>query len=261
MTSNIDVKYAGDCAASSNTSAPKGTFGSVRNRLICLFGLVLSCQAVAQHAMRVELDDVREVSPEAIINVEHDSSMRDILQIYIFKPGYTTELLRSKIEWIARELGSPVDGLEVYPMGDGQPGVKAICVVNNVVDGTLGELRIQPFVRAFVGGPQGQSIKSFSIRFTGFVPTSSTLQSYRSDAVVLEASYDPLSSILEYRILAKTDDPAKVTIPPRYFPKSYVSPSGGSKNRLPILISLLVIAGLSAGALVYFAQLKGQAAA
>ena len=211
--------------------------------------------------MRVELDDVREVSPEAIINVEHDSSMRDILQIYIVKPGYTTELLRSKIEWIAGELGSPVDGLEVYPMGDGQPGVKAICVVNNVVDGTLGELRIQPFVRAFVGGPQGQSIKSFIIRFTGFVPTSSTLQSYRSDAVVLEASYDPLSSILEYRILAKTDDPAELTIPPRYFPKSYVSPSGGSKNRLPILISLLVIAGLSAGALVYFAQLKGQAAA
>ena len=216
---------------------------------------------MAQHAVPVEADDVWEVSSEAIINVEHDSSMRDILQIYILKPGYTTELLRSRIEWIAGELGSPVDGLELYPMGDGQPGVKAICVVNNIVDPTLGELRIQPLIRAFLAGSQGQSIKSFSIRFSGFVPTSSTLQSYRSDAVVLEASFDPRSSILEYRVLAMTDDPAELTIPPRYFPNSYVVASRESGNRLPILISLLVIAGLSAGALVYFAQLKGQAAA
>ncbi|MCH7905668.1 MAG: hypothetical protein IH944_14025 [Armatimonadetes bacterium] len=216
---------------------------------------------MAQHVVRVEADDVWEVSPEVIINIEHDSSMRDILQIYVVKPGYTPELLRSKIQWIASELGSPVDGLEVYPMGNGQPGVKAICTVNNVVDPTLGELRIQPLIRAFLTGSQGQTIKSFSIRFSGFVPTNSTLQSYRSDAVVLEASFDPRSSILEYRVLVRTDDPAELTIPPRYFPNSYVVPSGKSRSRLPIVISLLVIAGLSAGALVYFAQLRGQAAA
>jgi hypothetical protein len=81
-----------------------------------------------------------------------------------------------------------------------------------------------------------------------------TLAAYNSKAVALRAFYDAATPSIEYRILVITDKPSEVDIPPRHIPDEMVTQGFDEpkKDKAPALLGLILLAGASAGALVYF---------
>ena len=104
------------------------------------------------------------------------------------------------------------------------------------------------------------AVTGFTIEFQGVVPTKITLSKYTLPGVVTgEARFTndaPLKGI-EYRIKLFTQDPAQITFPDKIEPGKPPSaqPVPMSDNRTTIIV-LVCLAGLAAGALVYFAMLR-----
>jgi hypothetical protein len=105
-----------------------------------------------------------------------------------------------------------------------------------------------------MAGAKG-SVDSFSVRIQGMKPNPyTTLAAYTSETVALKAFVDNATPGIEYRILVLSDDPSKVDIPPRHVPDEMVTQpfDEPKKDKTPMLLGLILLAGASAGALVYF---------
>ena len=199
--------------------------------------------------------------PQVLITIEPVPGMGELVQVSVLNGAYPPAVLRRHIASLGASLGSDVDSLDVIaPSQEGQP-LRAFFTVRNIVDPALGDIRLQPLVRSFLDGPSDLALRSFSIKFIGVVPgANTTLGSYTSPGAALQAYYDPATLSLEYRIVVLTDDPEQVNIPPRHVPESIRQPAAGRSTLMSgLLLAIVVVAGGSAGALVYLALLGKRA--
>lgn len=203
---------------------------------------------------------VRAMAPQILMTIEPVSGLGELVQISVLDSAYPSAVLRRQIAALGATLGADVDSLDIIaPSQDGEP-LRAFFTVGNIVDHSLGEIRLQPLVRSFMDGPSDLALRSFSIKFIGVVPGAyTTLGSYTSPGAELQAYFDPSAVSLEYRILVLADDPERVDIPSRHVPEPNGQPaSGSSPFKSGLLLALVAVAGGSAGALVYFALLGRQ---
>ena len=206
-------------------------------------------------------DSVLTMTPQVLMTIEPVPGMGELVQVSVLDGAYPPAVLRRQIAALGTSLGSDVANLDVIaPSQEGEP-LRAFFTVRNIVDPTLGDIRLQPLVRSFLDGPSDLALRSFSIKFIGVVPGAyTTLASYTSPGAALQAYYDPAVLSLEYRILALADDPEQVDIPPRHVPDSIGQPATGRAPLMSgLLLALVAVASGSAGALVYFALLGRRA--
>ena len=203
----------------------------------------------------------KTVEPQAVLTIEHVPGTGDLVEMLYQSGTYDEASLRACLSVLETSLGSPLERFQlIAPAAEGEPW-KAFFVAKGLIEPSLGDFRLQPLVRALMKGADGKRIESFSIRIVGQEPNAyTTLASYSSKSVVLRAFYDAPSKTIEYRILALATDPAEVSIPPRHVPDTTVpdfKEKGGS--RASLILGLILTAGASAGALVYFALLGKRA--
>jgi hypothetical protein len=139
--------------------------------------------------------------------------------------------------------------------------VTATFAIDGIVDTKSNTLKIEPMLKAFAGVPPPHTVQGFTIDFENISPSTATLQRYSVPGVLqAEGRYtdQPPMKGLEYRIKLLTQDPAKVVMPDQFSPKppSVPAKKPAEKNNSVLLIGVFVIAGLAAGALVYFALLR-----
>jgi hypothetical protein len=223
------------------------------------FFLVLAIGAVALVGAAGEdpEDKVRTVEPQAVIAIEHVDGTGDVVQMHYKGGVYDEPSIKAAIADLAKQTGAQVANYQFMPGATAEDVSKVFFVTQNLVDVSSGDIRLQPVVRAFMKGAKG-TVESFSVRIQGIKPNPyNTLASYQSDEVALKAFVDPASTSIEYRILVMTDDPAKVAIPPRHIPDEMVTQpfDEPKKDKTPMLLGLILLAGASAGALVYFVLL------
>ncbi|MER3465816.1 MAG: hypothetical protein C4340_00995 [Armatimonadota bacterium] len=111
-----------------------------------------------------------------------------------------------------------------------------------------------PFARAFAGAPEPHTIETLAVVFEGVTPTPGvTLQAADTRSATVRAQFDPSVPQVEYRVSLKVQDSAQVD-----FPESAErQPSGTSAPSTEGIpqqtVVLVVVGGVLAGVLVYFA--------
>ena len=224
------------------------------------WALVAACPAWAQG----EADpppDPSLVRPQVSIVVREHATSADMVEVTALSKDYPPELLRAQCQALGESLGSPARGLDVrFESVDEVKGisfVKASFATDGIIDRAQKRLNLQAVVRAFVGGPEPHALKSFLVSFAGEVPQADrTLREFSSDAVVVKATINESPAGIDYRVLALTEDPSKVTIPDHFTPPE--KPAEGKQGGVvtapdPVVLGLIGVGGLAAGALVYFA--------
>jgi len=182
-----------------------------------------------------------------------------MVTITVADKDYPLELLKAQSQKMASILGSEARGLSVMLSGSDPKFkfVKANFATDGIIDRENGVVRLEAIVRAMLGVPAPHTISAFLITLENEAPVEKqSLQTFSSDAVVLRAHASENPKGLEYRIVALTQDPEKVTIPGRFNePERKVvkeaSPHSSGPGWVPL--ALIVVAGASGGALVYFA--------
>ncbi len=220
-----------------------------------LLGLVFAVAVAAEE--RPNPDGVRTVQPQAVFSIEHVAGTGDIVQLVFREAIYDDASVRASLASLAKMTGGDIQNYQyVVPLTPEEP-TKVFFIAKNLLDPAAGDIRLQPLVRAFMSGKEGARVESFSVRIVGQRPSPySTLASYSSKSVALKAFYDAATPSIEYRILVLAQTPGELEIPPRHIPDQVTQPvEKAGSARAPTLLLLVLTAGASAGALVYFSLL------
>lgn len=230
-------------------------------RRLWLLVLFLAGMAGAQQPQKTLFETVRQ---QVAIVVRKHPTGADLVEITMLESGYPADLLKRQIEELGVQLKSAPRGLQLYNRsiptdGKAMNFLKATFAIDGIIDRTKSALRIQPIVRAFAGAPEPHTIKGISIMFDGEQATSKTLRRLENDPnVELQAIAIRQPLGLEYRVKLISQDPAAITVPDSLDDspgKNGASPQ--AKNGVDwTLWSLLGVAALAVGALVYFVLLR-----
>lgn len=215
----------------------------------------LASALFAQAAEEVANDkQVQLVQPQVVIAVEHVPGTGDVVQLHYKGDTYDEPAIQAAVKALAEATGATPESYRFMPGATPEELTRVVFVTKNLLDPSGGDIRLQPIVRAFMKGAEG-SVTSFSVRIMGMTPNAySTLATYNSKTVALRAFFDAATPSIEYRILVMTDEPSKVEIPPRHIPDEVQNQTleEPQESKTPLLVALIVLAGASAGALVYF---------
>lgn len=211
---------------------------------------------------------LNSIRPDAIVTVKKHSSGADVVEVTMLDGKYPQKLLAEQITRIGLENGTGIRGLQVYATAAENPKmrfVKASFATDDLItEGREARLRLQPIVRAFAGGPEDHRIGALIVQFAGQKPTTRTINTYRSDAVVMAGRIlDAPFPGIEYRVALLSQDPTRIDIPDfhdagaKKSEKKTEKPA--PKSETPVLkFVLLGVAALAAGALVYFVVRSGR---
>lgn len=191
------------------------------------------------------------------VTVQHVFGTGDTVIVSAPMETFGEGLMTSAAKSIGAALGGGYDRFSYVP-NDGAGQEKVFFIVNGLISPEEGSIVLQPIVRAFMFDKQGKILRGIQIEVAGIRPNAySTLASFTTDAVDLRATFDSANDTIQYRIAIRADKAGDVTIPPKYEPATTVVNNEASKpGRTWLLVLLVVAAGASAGALVYFALLN-----
>lgn len=201
--------------------------------------------------------------PQIIINVREHQFSPDMVTVTLLNASYPQDLLKSQLSKLGTYTGSPPRGLKVTTetVAAKVPTsfLKASFATDNVIDRAAGQLHLERVIKPFLGAPEPYELSSFLVTFEGEVPNARTLRVYSSDEVIVSGSASLMPQGVEYKILAKTQDPDKLTIPTEgRLPGSPKPPESSQLSpAFPLPALLMLIAGsLILGALVYFISVR-----
>lgn len=204
------------------------------------------------------------VRPDITVVVKPHLTGANMVEITMLNPNYPPELLNERILQLGRNLGAETRGVVTgkYPLSGNDPKmvfVKGMFSINGLMDSNSNTMRIEPFLKAFVGDPEPLQIKGFSLLFEGIRPNERTVKSFKIESV-LNAEARILNSpkpAIEYRIEVIAKKPDQIEFPDRLpEPKPAQIPSH-SDDGFPIVGWVGIgAAALGAGALVYLSLLK-----
>ncbi|HLK13889.1 MAG TPA: hypothetical protein VKT78_03705 [Fimbriimonadaceae bacterium] len=187
----------------------------------------------------------------------------DMVTITVLAPDYPASELGARATEIGNELGSPVRGLNVYPYDNGakalaqHPFLKADFATNGILEDN-GGIRLQPIVRAFMGGKGSALVEGLVIHLQNVKANTQSLSTFESPIVKIQGREESIPPGLEYRVSLKSQDPARLVIPDRMDtqPAKPVE-TQASGPPAALVWTLVLIGALAAGALVYNLALRG----
>jgi hypothetical protein len=197
---------------------------------------------------------------DALISVSRNSVGGDFVEATLLRPGLSLEAGNQFADRLCAALGGRPEGrLEmggrVATITGAPPKVSFNTSGLVQPDGTL---RLNALAQALTGLP-APGIQGAAVLFQGVEPTTNTISSFRTAAIEIEGYTNVPARTLEYRIKISTDDPEKISIPEsRDRTVVRTEPEPRTFRLDPAVLALLLVAGLSAGALVYFLLLRNR---
>ncbi len=201
--------------------------------------------------------------PQIIINVREHQFSPDMVSITMLSTGYPKELLEQQLAALGSYTGSPPRGLNIYretiPAREPISFLKATFATDNIIDRAAGELHLDRVIKPFLGAPEPYVISSFLVTFEGEVPNARTLRLYSTEKVLVSGTASLMPRGVEYKVLAKTQNPEDILIPTEGKPAEapLEKPEENLAPAFPFAALLLLAAGsLILGALVYFLSVR-----
>lgn len=201
------------------------------------------------------------VRPQLVAYVRQHISGASLIELSMVDPGYPADLLERQIKDLCERLDYPARGLQLYEeeLVANNPNLrfrKATFATGNLTlpDGTI---NLTPMLQAFAGAPAPYTIKGMTLIFDEFKPTAKTLKEFRSQAVVIEGRLDLDPPTVEYHVQLLSQNPSEISVnsaPPPV--ERTVSPVPRQRPNVGLVWSLIIVAGLAAGALVYFVLIR-----
>ena len=227
----------------------------------CLSILMLlpACAALCQtpQAPAIQANTVR---PDAVIYVKHHPLGADLVQITMVNPSYPEDTLKKQSEDLCRRLNFPAQGLSVYSytMGDkaNLKFVQASFATAGLSDAD-GNANLTPILQSFAGVPAPYTVKGIEIFYSDFDPPIKGPKSFKSNAVVVSGREDANPPQVEYSVQLLSQNPSDLLVetkPPTVEPTVKQAPV--EKSTPVVLWCLILLAGMAAGALVYFLLIK-----
>jgi hypothetical protein len=201
---------------------------------------------------------------QIVVLVREHAMGPEILQISAVKPDYPSDLLEKQINSLAQNLGSQIRGLTIYyeelvPGDANMRFLKSSFSVDGLIED--GDLKLTPLLKAFAGAPEPYTVHGLRIIVEGVPPKPDRVKYFDPKTLSVEAKFDKDPPTTEYEVQLKTQNPGEITV-------SNKAPAAESTNRgetapsgpNPVLVwTLVVVAGLAAGALVYSVVIRRQA--
>lgn len=232
----------------------------IRRSLVLTLMLLAIAAAYAQSSL--------SVNPGiTVVVTEHPLTSEDV-EVTAFDPNYPAQLLRQQIETIGKLLGSPPRGVAVVvqqidPAKPELKFLKARFAVNGLIERSTGELRLEPIIKAFAGAPAPYTLEGITILFDGESPTENTIRRYDvpgaflSEAQIVSSPSESGAPGIEYTIKYLSQDPNKMVYPSKRVEPKSAETASQPAGQLPGYVWIaIIVAGLSAGALVYLALAK-----
>jgi hypothetical protein len=226
----------------------------VRRRLVAVGSVALfAACSQGQEAAKSLFDTVR---PDLTVYVRRHSLGADLVQVVPTDARYDPAQLRSELEALGNALGSPTRGVQVYAreLSPGNPNLRVV-TASGAVDGLTndrGGVAFPSLVSAFGPNPK---VEGLALILEGFRVGPDTLRSYQGKGFALEGRVFEEPPLVEYRIRILSRDPKDWTLATAPAP-SQTKPSGGERDDRNLLLGLLALAGVGAGALVYSLVLR-----
>jgi hypothetical protein len=201
-------------------------------------------------------------APQILIQIQKSSGSADYVTLSLVQPNYPEALLRDQLAELGRLLGSEPRGLLVGVVPGGKQNelrfLRSQFAIDGLIDPVTRRFELNAIIKAFLGAEDPYTISSLQIMLQNEAPIPNrTLDKYSDDKVTVVGTFDNNPKSIEYRVMTKTQNPAEINIPldqPSNKPKP-VSPVGPARPT-PIIIGIILIAGVALGALVYFAMLR-----
>lgn len=199
-----------------------------------------------------------DMRPGATIVVKQDSSGSELVNISMFDANYPTLLLQQQIANLGPEVGTAPRGVAIFTQSFGpQPDqklVKAQFAINGIINRIRREVKLQALVRMFAGAPSPYTIGAVKIILDGEVPNDRTIRTFANEGVVVDGTVSSSPPAIEYLVQLKTQEPLKIEIPLNHQPVVFAPAEkpAATPPMTNLLIALIVLASVAAGALVYF---------
>ncbi len=203
------------------------------------------------------------VSPQVNIRISEHATGAEIVEITMLDPEYPVSMVDGFAKKLGELAGSPPRGLKaglVVIDEEKKLGfVRASFATDNLIDHVTQKLDLNTVIKAFLGAPEPNTIKTLQVVFEGEKPGARTLKSFTDPnlnyAVMGEVYQNPDS--IEYRVNLATQDPQLINVPMNADEavKKKANPMSGPRITMPVAI-LIAAAGIALGALVYFAMLR-----
>ncbi len=229
------------------------------------FGFLgLLCCAFASAQQPIVADSLfLTVRPDITVVVKAHATGANMVEITVLNPNYPPELLHERILQLGRNLGTEARGIVTgkYPLSGNDPKmvfVKGMFSINGLMDSNSNTMRIEPFLKAFVGDPEPLQIKGFSMLFEGIRPNERTVRTFETQALRAEARIlNSPKPAIEYRIEVLAKRPDQIEFPDRLPEPKPVQIPSHSDDGFPFVGWIGIgAAALGAGALVYLSLLK-----
>lgn len=204
--------------------------------------------------------------PDISVVITEHATGADIVEITATRAEYPATLLAQQIAALGKYLKSEPRVLRVFeqsldPENQRLSFLKATFAVDGLIDRRLGVLRLEPLAKAFAGAAPPNTVQGLSVIYDGELPTASTIQSFESAAVSVAGRVTQNPTGIEYRIRLKTQKADEIRIPESTNEQMEPQPPSSSTGGPPAYAwAFLGVAGIAAGALVYFALLRSQRA-
>jgi hypothetical protein len=224
-------------------------------RLLVLFVLAITAFGLCQSP---SVPAGTAVRPQVVVYIREHATGANMVEISMVEPGYPPELLQKQITDLCRRLNAEPLGLNIYQeeLVANQPNLRFLKATFAVVGLTDmdGGVNLTPLLQAFAGAPSPNTVKGMMVVLDEFVPIpKKTLRNFKSHAVEIQGRVDQNPPAVQYDIQFLTQNPGEINVLTEagQVEKTPVSPPA-RKSPSTILWTLIVLAGLSMGALVYF---------
>jgi len=198
---------------------------------------------------------VQAVHPDVVIFIQSHAAA-DVLKISMVDPNYPEELLKKQIETLCTSLNAPAQNLQVYryQMGanDHLQFLEASFATANLTDSDRWA-NLTPLIRAFAGVPAPHTIKGMEVFFDEYDPPIVGPKNFSSAAVTISGRVDSSPPEVEYAIQLLKQNPSEISVEKQAKPvESTVKQETPQKSGSVLVWCLILVAGVAAGALVYF---------
>ena len=200
------------------------------------------------------------VHPDVVVYVKGFPNGVNTVQITMVDAQYPSATLSKQVADLCQKLNSPAQDLQIYAyamgQGDNLKFLQASFATAGLADGQ-GNANLTPLVQAFAGVPAPFTIKGMEVFYQGFDPPIKSPKNFTSSSVVVSGREGSDADGVEYSIQLLSQNPSELLVmskAPAVEPRT--NPASKQNSNPIVLWCLILIAGVAAGALVYFFLVK-----
>ncbi len=229
------------------------------NRINCLYLMAFLLLTVPGKVwgQKPPTDLFSAMKPDVTVVVQKHSLGADLVEVTYLASNFPVEAAQRQIDALGKYLNVAPRGVAAKRVMLGSVDSGSVLRCNFAVDGlinaTSGELNLEPIIRSFAGVPEPHTIHGLMLTFIGVSASPQAIQHYFApdDSLAIEGRADDDRFGIEYRVWLGTQNPMNLHVATSEQDTPKVQAKIPKKSNDWVAWTILLIASIAAGALVY----------